>query len=44
MPRGTTIPAIKYLCGNADLFDDVKPLWEALNEHHLRFSENFKQL
>jgi len=32
-----------YLEGNEAMFYQIKPLWEALNQHHLTLSQNFKQ-
>ena len=34
---------INYVEGDEALLDQIKPLWEALNRHHLSLSENFKQ-
>jgi ribosomal protein S18 acetylase RimI-like enzyme len=34
---------ISYVEGDEALLDQIKPLWEALNRHHLGLSENFKQ-
>ena len=34
---------INYVEGDEALLDQIKPLWEALNRHHLGLSENFKQ-
>jgi ribosomal protein S18 acetylase RimI-like enzyme len=36
-------PKIKYTHGNQTLLDEIKPLWEMLNEHHLILSPYFKQ-
>jgi len=34
---------IIYIEGDEELLDQIKPLWEALNRHHLDLSMNFKQ-
>ena len=34
---------INYFHGDETLLDQIKPLWEALNEHHLQHSSNFKE-
>lgn len=34
---------IKYLQGDEKLIDEVKPLWEDLNQHHMDMSIYFKQ-
>jgi diamine N-acetyltransferase len=34
---------IWYVSGNEALLDEVKTLWEALNQHHLECSRDFKQ-
>lgn len=34
---------ITYIEGDEELLDQIKPLWEALNRHHLGLSMNFKQ-
>ena len=34
---------IKYIEGDETLLDQIKPLWEALNQYHLALSINFKQ-
>lgn len=34
---------VVYVFGNQTLLDDVKGLWEALNQHHLKNSTHFKQ-
>lgn len=36
-------PKIKYIHGNQRLLDEIKPLWEMLNEHHMLLSPYFKQ-
>ena len=36
-------PKIKYSHGNQKILDEIKPLWEGLNEHHLLLSTYFKQ-
>jgi len=36
-------PKIKYTHGNETLLDQIKPLWEGLNEHNLILSPYFKQ-
>jgi len=32
-----------YFHGDETLLDQIKPLWEALNEHHRQYSSNFKE-
>ncbi|XHH08228.1 MAG: GNAT family N-acetyltransferase [Candidatus Bathyarchaeia archaeon] len=39
----TKKPKIKYTQGNQTLLDEIKPLWEGLNEHNLLLSPFFKQ-
>ena len=34
---------IKYVDGDETLLDQIRPLWEALNRHHLALSMIFKQ-
>ncbi|MDP4183107.1 MAG: GNAT family N-acetyltransferase [Bacillota bacterium] len=34
--------AINYICGDERLIDEIKELWEGLNEHHKRKSPYFK--
>ncbi|WBW94856.1 GNAT family N-acetyltransferase [Oceanirhabdus sp. W0125-5] len=34
---------IKYNQGDKDLLNQIKPLWEKLNEHHIEKSEHFKE-
>ncbi len=34
---------IKYIHGDEALLDQIKPLWESLNEHHRQNSPNFKE-
>jgi len=34
---------VKYVHGGGDLLDQIKVLWEALNEHHRQHSPNFKE-
>jgi len=34
---------ITYICGNARSLDQIKPLWEELNRHHLSVSPYFKE-
>jgi diamine N-acetyltransferase len=34
---------IDYFHGDETLLDQIKPLWEALNEHHLQYSPDFKE-
>ena len=34
---------VNYIEGDEALLDQIKPLWEALNRHHLGLSESFKQ-
>ncbi len=36
------ISKISFLCGNESLLDEVRQLWEELNQHHLSLSPNFK--
>jgi len=36
-------PKIKYIHSDEGILDEIKVLWEALNEHHLQLSANFKQ-
>ncbi len=36
-------PKIKYAHGNETILDEIKTLWEGLNEHHLLLSPYFKQ-
>jgi len=33
---------VEYVSGDERLLDDVRELWEQLNQHHLRLSPNFK--
>lgn len=35
------MPQITYLTGNETLIDQIKPLWEQLNDHHQEVSRNF---
>jgi hypothetical protein len=34
---------VKYIYGDQALLDQIKVLWEALNEHHRQRSPNFKE-
>lgn len=34
---------IRYILGDVNLLDDIKGLWEALNEHHKEKSLHFKE-
>lgn len=34
---------IRYIVGDVNLLDDIKELWEALNEHHKEKSLHFKE-
>ena len=34
---------IRYILGDVNLLDDIKELWEALNEHHKEKSLHFKE-
>jgi GNAT superfamily N-acetyltransferase len=34
---------VKYIYGDQALLDQIKVLWEALNEHHRQHSPNFKE-
>ena len=34
---------INYFHGDETLLDQIKPLWEALNEHHRQYSSDFKE-
>ncbi len=34
---------IEYKQGGKELLDEIKPLWEKLNEHHTEKSKNFKE-
>ncbi len=36
-------PQIKYAHGSQKILDEIKSLWEGLNEHHLLMSPYFKQ-
>jgi ribosomal protein S18 acetylase RimI-like enzyme len=36
-------PKIKCVHGGEGMLDEIKPLWEALNEHHCQRSTYFKQ-
>ncbi len=36
-------PKIKYSHGTQKILDEIKPLWEGLNEYHLLLSPYFKQ-
>jgi ribosomal protein S18 acetylase RimI-like enzyme len=36
-------PKIKYSHGNQGVLDEIKPLWDGLNEHHLLLSPYFKK-
>lgn len=36
-------PKLKYVEGNESLLNQIRPLWEALNQHHLALSKDFKQ-
>jgi diamine N-acetyltransferase len=36
------VSKIKYFSGKESRLDDVKELWEKLNQHHFRLSPNFK--
>jgi diamine N-acetyltransferase len=36
-------PKINYIHGGKDMLDEIKLLWEALNEHHRQHSPNFKE-
>jgi diamine N-acetyltransferase len=36
-------PKINYIYGYKGMLDEIKPLWEALNEHHRQHSQNFKK-
>jgi diamine N-acetyltransferase len=36
-------PKIKYIHGNQKILDEIKTLWEGLNEHHMLLSPYFKQ-
>ncbi len=36
-------PKIKYTHGNQKILDEIKTLWEGLNEHHMLLSPYFKQ-
>ncbi len=33
---------VKFIEGNESLLDQIKPLWEELNNHHLALSKDFK--
>lgn len=36
-------PVIQYINGDERLLDEIVLLWQALNKHHVRFSNDFKQ-
>jgi diamine N-acetyltransferase len=40
---GRVSKRIWYVSGNEALLDEVKTLWEALNQHHLECSRDFRQ-
>jgi len=35
-------PKIKYVCGDLNILDELKDLWEELNRYHCERSEHFK--
>jgi diamine N-acetyltransferase len=36
-------PKIKYISGDESKLDEIKSLWETLNQYHLKLSPHFKQ-